>query len=77
MGPTESVLVAMEFTIARRTHKCWHKEDHLVKSGMPRLTVRNGNKAHHYCPKCATVLLAQSAEHLEQLLTGANRLKDV
>jgi len=74
MPAAESVLVAMEFTMASGPHECGNNREHRLERGMARLTVREDKAEHHYCLECARSFLAQGVEQLQVLLAGANRL---
>jgi hypothetical protein len=71
MPRPRSLIVTMEWTIARRAHDCRNNRGHRIDKGNNRLTVKEDGDEHHYCVTCAKTFLSSDIKRLAQLLDEA------
>lgn len=54
---------------ASRRHTCRRDEDHVIRSGDLRLTIKVGRDVRRYCASCAATILERGDEKIVKLRT--------
>ena len=67
MGKPKKLIKNLQVTIAGNSHNCKSNRQHRISKGESRLTVKEGQNAHHYCLDCGSKFVSIALDELRTL----------